>query len=406
MRNIYFISNLHDELYPQNTRSNFSTFIHPGCLRYIADGPIEAAVTAVSIDNSRKSLTTSETSECIGVRSNICQPIISSSNFDALLCWFDVETQHKNSIIHKSFKNPAFFPTTKQLLACANFEIIDLKTKKQPSFSTGSPTFIIVAVKKQTPRMKNPFNILLDSSCAVSKSYFPSNNNMEFTIQLPKRLEFQKDWIVALKSISFTSKFFNIYDFSVVTEDHLGNIRKFVLKDGYFDSLQDWLTDIYQELSGHLWLKKDEADKVIVYPMKKLKRVQFSDNMKRFLKLPSTYTSDYFSTNSRLESEGPLDMTVLIPQHFLVCCNMIEHSIVGGQQLQVLKLISNETQEKKKNKGNLFHYESYNNEFIKIGLKEFDKISLKIMSINGSTIKCDSNVATQLQLLFVNTNSQ
>ena len=403
MRNIYFISNLHDDIYPHNTRSNFSTFIHPSSLRYISDGPIEAAVTGVSLDNSR--LSTYDTSECIGIKSNICQPIISSSNFEALLCWFDIETQHKDSIIHKSFKNPAFFPTTKQLLASATFEIIDLKTKKQPSFSTGSPTFIIVAVKKQTPRMKNPFNILLDSSCTVSKSYFPSNNNMEFTIQLPKRLEFQKDWIVALKSISFTRKFYNVYDFTVETEDLSGQIKKIVLRDGYYDSLQNWLKEIYQDLSGHLWLKKDSSDKVTIYPMKKLKRVQFSNNMRSFLKLPSTYNSDYFLTNSRLESEQPVDMSSLIPQHFLICCNMIEHSIVGGQQLQVLKLLSNETQEKKNNR-TLFHYESYNNEFIKIGLKEFDTISLKIMSINGSTIKCDSNLATRLQLLFVNTNSQ
>ena len=403
MRNVYFVSNLHDDIYPDNTRSKFTTSIHTSCLSYISDGPIEAAVISVSLDNSRVS--SSETSESLGVKSNICQPIISSSKFESILCWFDVDSNHKDSIIHKSFRNPSFFSTTKQLLASASFEIIDLKSKKTPSFSTGSPTFIVVAVKQQTPRMKKPFNILLDSSCSISKSYFPSNNNMEFTVQLPKRLEFQKDWIVALTSISFTRKFYNIYDFTLEIEDHSGKITKFVLNDGYFDTLQNWLSDIYQKLQGHLWIKKDSSDKVTIYPMKKLKSVQFSDNMKKFLKLPSTYTSDYFATNSKLESEEALDMSLLIPQHFLLCCNMLEHSIVGGQQLQVLKLISNETQGKK-NKGNIFHYESYNNEFIKIGLKEFDKISLKIMSINGSTIKCDTDVATRLQLLFVNTNSQ
>ena len=402
MRNIYFISNLHDDIYPHNTRSNFSTFIHPGCLQYISDGEIEAAVTGVSIDNSR--LSTSETSECLGVRSNICQPIISSSDFEALLCWFDIETRHKNSIIHKSFKNPAFFPTTKYLLANATFEIIDLKTRKQPSFSTGSPTFIIVTVKKQTPRMKNPFNVLLDSSCSVSKSYFPSNNNMEFTIQLPKRLEFQKDWIVALKSISFTSKLYNIYDFTVEMEDASGNKKKIVLKDGFYKTLSDWLSEIYKDLTGYLWVKKDSSNKVVIYPMKQMKTVIFSENMKKFLKLPSSYTSDYFQNNSRLKSEEELDMSYLVPQHFLICCNMIEHSIVGGQQLQVLKLLSNESQNKE-NEGTFFHYECYNNEFVKIGLKEFDKITLKIMHIGGKIVKCDSTQPTRLQLLFVNTNS-
>ena len=400
MRNIYFVSNLHDEHYPNNTRSKFSTCIHPSCLSYISDGPIEAAVIAVSIDYSGLS-----NGESLGIRSNICQPIISSSEFDALLCWFDVDTKDDNSIIHKSFMNPAFFPTTKEQLANANFEIIDLKNKKTPNFSTGSPTFIIVAVKRQIPRMKTPFNVLLDSGCLVSKTYFPNNNGMEFTIQLPKRLEFRKDWIVALKSISFTNTFYNIYDFSVETEDKSGTKTTFLLNEGYYNTLEDWLTEIYKKLSGFLWVKKDStSNKVIIYPMKQFKSVQFSKNMKKFLKLPSSYTVNFFQTNSRLESEEPIDISVLIPQHFLICCNMIEHSIVGGQQLQILKLISNETSNKKK-EGTLFHYESFNNEFIKIGLKEFDKITIKIMNIGGSRIKCASDVPTRLQLLFVNTNS-
>ena len=403
MRNIYFVSNLHDELYPQNSRSKFSTYIHPSCLSYISDEKIEAAVIGISIDNSR--LVNPATTECLGIRSNICQPIISSSEFEALLCWFNVETHQNNSIIHKSFKNPSFFPTTKQLLSTATFEIIDLKNKSTPNFSDGSPTFIIIAVKKQIKRMKNPFNILLDSSCSISKSYFPSNDNMEFTIQLPKCLEFRKDWIVALKSISFTNKFFNIYDFTIETEDSSGIKTKFELKDGFYNTLQDWLTEIYQKLMGQLWIKKNGEDKVTIYPMKKFKRVHFSENMMKFLKLPSDYSTDFFLNNSKLESKEPIDMSVLIPHHFLICCNMIEHSIVGGQQLQILKLLSNESQEKKK-EGALINYESYNNEFVKIGLKEFDKITIKIMNIRGSMIKCDSDVATRLQLLFVNTNSK
>ena len=400
MRNIYFVSNLHDEYFPQNSRSKFSTTIHPSCLSYISDGAIEAAVIGVSIDNS--TLSDSNDTECLGIRSNICQPIISSSNFDPLLCWFDIETKQNNKIIHKSFNNPAFFSTSKELLSTASFEIIDLKTQKSPNFDIGSPTFIIIAVKKQIKRMKNPFNVLLDSSCSISQSYFPSNNNTEFTIQLPKRLQFQKDWIVALKAISFTNKLYNVYDFTIEIEDTSGTKTTFNLDDGYFSTLQEWLSSIYSKLSGHLWVKKDvSTDKIIIYPMKKLKTVHFSDNMKKFMKLPKTYSSDFFLKNTRLVSEEPIDMSVLIPYHFLICCNMIEHSIIGGQQLQVLKLLTNEMQKEK----TLIHYESYNNEFIKIGLKEFDKITIKIISINGRVIKCDPDTPTRLQLLFVNTNS-
>lgn len=402
MRNVYFVSNLHDEQYPHNSRSKFSTSIHPSCLSYISDEQIEAAVIGISFDNSRHNKP--ETAECLGVRSNICQPIISSSEFESLLCWFNVESRQYNTIIHKTFKNPAFFPTTKQQLANASFEFIDLKTKENPNFSVGAPTFIIVAVKKQIRRMKNPFNIVLDSNCAISKTYFPTNNNMEFTIQLPKRLEFHKDWIVALKSVSFTNQFYNIYDFTVETEDMAGIKTKFTLNNGFYKNLQDWLSEIYQELSAQLWIKKDASNKIIIYAMKQLKSVQFSENMKKFLKLPTTYRNDDFLNKSKLESMEPIDMNILIPQHFIISCNVIQHSIVGGQQLQVLKLLSNATQDTE-NKGNTFYYESNSNEFVKLGLKEFDKITIKVISIGGTTIKCKSATPTRLQLLFVNTNS-
>ena len=80
---------------------------------------------------------------------------------------------------------------------------------------------------------------------------------------------------------------------------------------------------------------------------------------------------------------------------------MVEHSILGGQQVQVLKLISKKDKEK-----SYSEYEFYNNDYVKLGLKEFEKIHIKIMSVAGYVLKCDPTLATRLQLLFVNTNSR
>ena len=80
---------------------------------------------------------------------------------------------------------------------------------------------------------------------------------------------------------------------------------------------------------------------------------------------------------------------------------MVEHSILGGQQVQVLKLVS-----KKPNKKNYCEYEFYNNDYVKLGLKEFEKIQIKIMTVAGDLLKCDPTLQTRLQLLFVNTNSK
>ena len=56
MRNIYFISNMHYDLYPDNSRSKFSTYINQNCLKYIPSGQIEAAIKIITFDNARKYL--------------------------------------------------------------------------------------------------------------------------------------------------------------------------------------------------------------------------------------------------------------------------------------------------------------------------------------------------------------
>ena len=94
------------------------------------------------------------------------------------------------------------------------------------------------------------------------------------------------------------------------------------------------------------------------------------------------------------------DFTALIPQHFIICCDMVEHSILGGQQVQVLKLVS-----KEENKKDYCEYEFYNNDYVTLGWKEFEKIRIKIMTVAGDVLKCDPTLQTRLQLLFVNTNS-
>ena len=49
--------------------------------------------------------------------------------------------------------------------------------------------------------------LILDSSCSKSKKLFPTNTNTNFTVQLPQRMEFKKDWVVCLKSIHMGNEF-------------------------------------------------------------------------------------------------------------------------------------------------------------------------------------------------------
>ena len=178
---------MYQDLYPTNSRSKFSTYINQNCLKYIPSGRIEAAIKNITFDNARKIPMRSH--EFLGIKSNISDPIITSGQWNNLLYTFNVEAT--NSLVNIDITNPTFFPTTREKLSTAKFEIVDLDTNCTPEFADGTPTFITITVKQQPDRMKQPFHILLDSSCQKSKAYFPSNSNADFTIKLPKRLEFK-----------------------------------------------------------------------------------------------------------------------------------------------------------------------------------------------------------------------
>ena len=382
---------MHHDLYPDNSRSKFSTYINQSSLKYIPSGRIEAAIKNISFDNARKVPMKSQ--EFLGIKSNISEAIISSGQWNNLLYTFNVD--NSNSIVNIDIKNPTFFSTTREKLARAKFEIVDLDTNSSPEFASGPPTFLTVTVKQQPDRMKEPFHILLDSSCATSKAFFPTNSNADFTIKLPKRLEFKRDWIVALKSISLTNSLYNVYDCFINIENNEGKFHV-RLDDGIYNSIDDLIKQMRKKLAQHFSFLKRKSD-LLISRKSNIKSVVFSKNLTKILQLPSDYTTNYFDRNVMLFSK--YELSALVPQHFIICCDMVEHSILGGQQVQVLKLVSKKTNEK-----NYCDYEFYNNDYVKLGLKEFEKLRIKILTVGGNMLKCDPTLPTRLQLLFINTN--
>ncbi len=149
-------------------------------------------------------------SHIFGLRSNISDPSIRNNSYDNIISLFI--GNETNDVEHVGFKNPPFFNTRKELLSRAKFQIIDVDTNLPPNFSTGSPTYIQAVIRKSVARMKKPFNIFLDSSCSKSKALYPKNNSMEFTIELPERLSFNRNWQVTLKSLFISNKILYLND--------------------------------------------------------------------------------------------------------------------------------------------------------------------------------------------------
>ena len=90
-----------------------------------------------------------ETETLYGIKSNISETLtVRNAGYDNIISVF--VGNKTNDTVHIDFKNPSFFPTRKELLSRASFQIIDINTNSAPNFAVGSPTYIQVVVRKKT----------------------------------------------------------------------------------------------------------------------------------------------------------------------------------------------------------------------------------------------------------------
>ena len=154
----------------------------------------------------------------------------------------------KQAVLNIEFQNPCFFKTRKELLSRTHFDIIDINQSNQNP-AIGAPTYIQTIVRPSSYKMKRPFTIFLDSSCQISKKLYPKNTNTDFTIELPERLNFRRDWTVTLKTLFLSNNIQNIEGeecryrvwtpLGVVTRE-----KSFIIQKGSYNTLSSLLHEI------------------------------------------------------------------------------------------------------------------------------------------------------------------
>ena len=138
---------------------------------------------------------------------------IRASNYDRIIYTFIINSSKKTSI---NYEVPStqyiYFPTTKEHLSRAKFEIVDLSTNELLSDIdySSNPTLIEIAARR---RKMPSFSMILESGDARSQELFMHNNNMNFTTCLPERLELQgESWAVICKGVQITGSLWNVQD--------------------------------------------------------------------------------------------------------------------------------------------------------------------------------------------------
>lgn len=395
------MSSSDQDLFPDNSGSQFSTHIQEQYSQSIPDGELEAAVKSISFDNTRE-VQTLRSAERLALRSNLSSKVLSSGEWDNIIAWFSLgKSSLKKKYLTFTFDNPSFFPTTKEHLSRASFELVNLYNNSRPSFANSSNTFIQIVVKKSQKRMKKPFYVHLDSACPVSKSFFPTNTATEFTIQLPNRLEFKKDWIIALKNFSLHNNVPNIIDCYITVGG-----ESFRLEDGIY-TINEILLGINKLLGGILQVrgiseKAPNGGKIFVRTIRDVEEeITFSLNLSKVLGLSQEQRTLKLKMGEIVTAQSKWNITANLPRQLMISCDIIENSLFAGEMKQILRIISlPENYE-----DTFFNFEFSTNEYLKLESKSFDKIRIKITDLNGDPVKIMGNLSTRLQILFLNINS-
>ena len=53
-------------------------------------------------------------------------------------------------------------------------------------------------------------------------------------------------------------------------------------------------------------------------------------------------------------------------------------------------------------KADILSFDFLQNEFVELGVKEFKSIKIRIADVSGKNVRCNSDIPTSLQIMFVN----
>ena len=346
-----------------------------------------------------------------GIRSNISETTISSAHYDTIVGVF--QDHGKHDMLNIEFQNPPFFKTRKELLSHAQFNIFDLdSSKNNQSPSIGSPTYIHTIVQAAPKRMKRPFTIFLDSSCPISKQLYPENTNTDFIIELPERLNFRQNWTVTLKTLFLSNKIQNIEDCHVQYKliNPIGYIvreKAFTLKNGNYGTLASFIHEIAEEFkrtSMPFSISEVENGRVKIKMKGRIKTGYKSElrlskylaSILGFTSSPKQYQTLRFDQNPEYIAPHIPNLFLVYPKNLIVGCNIVDDTIFGGQNVKLLRLITNSDNLE----ADILTFQFQQDEKVMLGIREFKSIHISIMDVTGTPVKSESNFPSRLQLMF------
>jgi len=351
--------------------------------------------------------------QMLGLYASYSKSDIFNSKYNKIVAYIN-SIDLKYGVSHIQVLNPTYYQTSIERLCKAELTLIDINTEEKPHFADGTPTYVHVHLKLDPKMVHRQFNVFVDSEDIESKKYFSDNMNTDFRIQLPQRLEFNRNWRVCLKSIFLGNDLFNIYEDNchikcVLQYSDQYDERTYLIKmpSGCYESIESIVKKIsellikdglnlsckYKKGSVHFTLKDVTPNEW------KSWKVTISPNLSTILGFDRNPLISHlldFKQKKKFVSAYESRIHLLVPQNYIVMTDVVDPTIFGSERVNILKMLSC-----KYNKyDRIIQFDHYIDEFVPLNIKEFSNIRIRIADAAGKSLQTSQLYPTRLQLQF------
>lgn len=249
--------------------------------------------------------------------------------------------------------------------------------------------------------MKEFFVTLIsNSSCNI----YSWNKASSFTVQLPRKICLNENWVVGLAEIQFSYNFFNVSENNnSFTYSNGSFTSKRSIENGFYNSVSDILVEVLNQT-------RDIGDWIEFDPVTNRVRVKCTEAIKN----PHPLSNDKTNELRSIKFHGRLalqlgfvpDGNVLdhllspyignvyfgIPDQMFIYCDIVEPQLIGYESSQVIKIVN--TTETENKFGNPCYRGFQKIHYIPVMRKEFDRIEIEIRDITGEHFPFRHGIST------------
>ena len=461
-RSIVYVSNVNDDTFPNNTNCEFKSLLKIPEDFFKDINPNN--ILLVGVRRISFTITKRHGAKTIGITSNIVKVHqIVNNNLSELLWTFclpsnKVEEESENlsdpqpTTLEIVNDHPIYCESSVQNLKEGSFLIFDTNTKRNINdlVDQSSPTVIEICYKTMSTHNSH-FNVFVNSDNLESKKIFSTNNNMDFSILLPKTRQLENGWGIILRDLTMTNQFANVekeefysisyskYETKVHINSEEGSstpVKSYtIVPESWVSTKPVYMTSGFYATRKQFIEEVNNKLKVLEAPfyfistpfqnnrVKIQKKIDLSSTGKVYgrtlllsyrlavalgFQLPlnnieeDAYREhDYNLDLSTVPNQGilgdyPENINYFYPKHIVINCDLLSNSIIGNRQSKVLHLI-NTTEIQ----GDMIKFNMKSAIFRDLDVFSFQKIRFWITNLKGEKLKALSPMTTSLSLTFI-----